>query len=590
MNNIHTTHRRGMMRAALVLFLLVLIAPKGWAWRTGEDTDTTRVLSANDRSRYQYFFLEALAQQEQHHWAAAFDLYRHALDINPNASESYFQIASIYFMLNQHDKALSCFEKATRLAPHNNDYLEYYGHMLISMEDYAHAIEVFEQLYQNNRSRTDILQLLYALYNESDQYDKMLGVLDRIERINGISQQTALNRLNIYETQGETAKSRKVLLDLVNKNPYDNSYKLMYGNWTLSKGNTKEAYSIFQKVLNEEPKNEMALFSMLDYYDEIKRTDKYMNLVHKILRDKDTDSDSRYFLVRQTLARLQEDSDTVQMEQICREALSVPQENADILALYAQMKEAYNYPQEQVMEIVKEMLRVEPDNEMAQNYLCMNFAQEEKYQDIIDLCHKTLPYNPERMELYYFQGFAQYQLHDTLGALSSFQKATGLVSEESDSAMVSDCYMLMGEIYKDQKQLEACYAAFDSCLVYSPQNDGAMNNYAYYLSINPHSDLQKAERLARTAVQHQPDNATFLDTYAWVLFQLKRYDDARSVISHALQCDSTLSNVVLEHAGDIYYQAGDTDRAVELWQKAAEKDPSNALLQRKIELRKYIAE
>ena len=578
------------MRAALVLLLFILFAPKGWAWRTGEGTDTTLTLSDNDRSRYQYFFLEALVKQEQGHWAAAFDLYRHALDINPNASESYFQIASIYFMLNQHDKALSCFEKATQLDPRNNDYLEYYGHMLISMEDYAHAIAVFERLSENNRSRTDILQLLFALYNESNQYDKMLGVLDRIERINGISQQTALSRYQIYEMQGETAKSRKVFLDLMESNPYDNSYKLMYGNWLLSDGHAKEAYKYFQEVLNEEPKNMMALFSMLDYYEEINRMDKYENLFHKILRDKDTDADGRYLLVGQALQRLEADSDTVQMGEICREALAVQQKDTRILLLYAQMKEEHGYPKEQVMDIMKEMLQIEPDNEMAQNYLCMNFAQDEKYQDIIDLCHTTLPYNPERMELYYFQGFAQYQLRDTLGALSSFQKAVGLIGEESDSAMVSDCYMLMGEIYKDQKQMEACYAAFDSCLVYSPQNDGAMNNYAYYLAINPQSDLQKAERLARTAVQQQPDNATFLDTYAWVLFQLKRYDDARSVISHALQCDSALSNVVLEHAGDIFYQAGDTDRAVELWQKAAEKDPSNATLQRKIELRKYIAE
>ena len=92
------------------------------------------------------------------------------------------------------------------------------------------------------------------------------------------------------------------------------------------------------------------------------------------------------------------------------------------------------------------------------------------------------------------------------------------------------------------------------------------------------------------AVQKEPDNATFLDTYAWILFKEKRYDDAKTIAERAIASDSTLSSVVVEHCGDIFYMAGDTDRAMEMWQKAAQEDENNAILRRKIELKKYIEE
>ena len=147
-----------------------------------------------------------------------------------------------------------------------------------------------------------------------------------------------------------------------------------------------------------------------------------------------------------------------------------------------------------------------------------------------------------------------------------------------------------GQEFGEKGMDKACYEAYDSCLHYAPDNVGALNNYAYYLSLDPAADLQKAEQMSLKAVQKEPDNATFLDTYAWILFKEKRYDDAKTIAERAIASDSTLSSVVVEHCGDIFYMAGDTDRAMEMWQKAAQEDEDNAILRRKIELKKYIEE
>ena len=53
-------------------------------------------LSENDAKRFNYFFLEAVRQQQKENYAAAFDLFKHCLDIDPQAPEVHFALANLY--------------------------------------------------------------------------------------------------------------------------------------------------------------------------------------------------------------------------------------------------------------------------------------------------------------------------------------------------------------------------------------------------------------------------------------------------------------------------------------------------------------
>lgn len=588
MRHTHATRWSQVVRAALTLLLLAATVSPAWADDGDEVGKASRTMSENDRKRYQYFYLEGVRMQEKEAFAAAFDLYRHALEINPDASEVYFELAGCYFDLKQPEKALACYEKAASLAPQNDDYLERLGQMLINQEDYPRAIEAYERLYKTNKSRADILQVLYQLYATKGEYDQMLSVLDRMELLEGSNSQIALSRMQVYNVQGEQQKAKDVLVDLVAKNPYDSNYKLMLGNWLLQNDYIKEAYKVYQGVLSDEPRNVMARMSMLDYYNAVHREDKFETLLRSLLRDKDTPADSRFTLLRQAVAQMGQTKDSVKVMSLIDDALSAPQENGDSYMLKAMWMVLHGYPVDAVNAVYRELLAVEPDNATARIYLLQNLAEAEDYDGIIAVSQPAQQYNPDEMAFYYFQGFAEYQKHDNDAALETFRKGVAQINSKSDAELVSDFYSLMGEIYREKGMDKECYVAYDSCLHWKPDNIGALNNYAYYLSTDKNGDLQKAERMSLKTVQAEPQNATFLDTYAWILFKEGRYDDAKNVIERALQSDSTLSSVVLEHCGDIFSMTGDTERAVEMWKMAAQKDGGNAILQRKIELRKYI--
>ena len=116
---------------------------------------------------------------------------------------------------------------------------------------------------------------------------------------------------------------------------------------------------------------------------------------------------------------------------------------------------------------------------------------------------------------------------------------------------------------------------------------GCLNNYAYYLSLNG-GDLTKAEQMSYRTVKQEPSNSTYLDTYAWILFMQERYAEAKLYINQAVASDTIASDVILEHAGDIYAMNGDIVRALDYWRKAKDAGSESKVLIRKIRQKKYI--
>ena len=196
------------------------------------------------------------------------------------------------------------------------------------------------------------------------------------------------------------------------------------------------------------------------------------------------------------------------------------------------------------------------------------------------------------MAFYYYQGIAYYKREQLDKALSSFQNGIGVITDESDPVIVSDFYAVMGDILHQKGLAKEAFAAYDSCLQWKDDNIGCLNNYAYYLSERGER-LDTAEEMSFKTVKAEPKNATYLDTYAWILFMQKRYSEAKIYIDQALQNmgeDAPGNEVIIEHAGDIYALNKDLDRALSLWRDAQQKKPEDLLLQKKIKLKKYIKE
>lgn len=540
---------------------------------------------------YDYFYLEALRQQDMGNLTAAFDLLCHARDLNPLAPEVYFQLAGYYVDMKNDSLARAYFEKAAALDPDNTAYQEKLGQLYVTQKDYPDAIKAYERLYGSNKARTDVLQLLYQLYGSQNDYRKMISTLERLETVEGSNEQISLSKMQIYEQLGEKRKEYDELKSLVDSHPLDLNYQVMFGNWLLQNGKKKEALQKYRDVLKDDPDNSLARLSMMDYYSSIGDQTTVNAIRRELLQSAKTEQNTKVELLRQVIAASQKDNtpDSTEVMRLFSVALAAPQENADILMLKAAYMTLRKMPKTDINHVYEQAIEVEPDNSRARILLIQNIWETEDYDKVIAICRPALEYNPDEMAFYYFQGMAQYQKHENDAALTTFRKGVGQIKPDSNPDIVSDFYAIMGDILHEKGLNDEAFQAYDSCLQWKPDNTAALNNYAYYLSVE-NRNLAKAEQMSYKTIKAEPSNSTFLDTYAWILFQEKRYEEAKIYIEQAIRNDSTLSGVVKEHAGDIYAQTGDMEKALEYWQQSLEGGNTSATLKKKIQQKKYIAE
>ena len=543
----------------------------------------------DDSQRYDRLFLEAIIEREKGNDAAAFEMLRHCLDIKPEASEAYYYLAHYYLRMKDNDKALAAFKKASLLEPDNVNYLETLAQMYLQSQDLESATETFERLSKAEPDREDVLGMLVQLYsNDKNQYPKAIATLDRMEQLDGMNERISYAKAEFYQKMGNGKAAIAEMKKLADQYPNDLNYRNAYADMLLVNNNEKKAIDIYRGILKEEPANSKVLFSMRTYFLGQGNTVAADSMTVNILTRSNANTDEKIYLLRQEVMDNENDGgDSTKVIQLFERTINAKGSDPSIGLLYASYMELKKMPKADINRVLEDVLEKAPDNAAARLQLIADAWERKDYDRVVTLCSAARQYNPDEMAFYYYQGVALSQQDKTDEALDTFKNGISVINEQSSPDIVSDFYAIMGDLLHEKGDKQQAFAAYDSCLQWKPDNLGCLNNYAYYISESG-GNLSKAEEMSYKTIKAEPKNATFLDTYAWILFRQERYAEAKIYIDQTLQCDSDSSAVIVEHAGDIYAKCGDIDKAVELWTEALKKSPDNQLLARKARQRKYI--
>ena len=556
-------------------------------------------LSPEDRRKFDHFFLEAVRLKEKDEMDAAFDMYRHCLAIDSQSAATLYELGKFYMYLGQLDKGEDFLRKAMRTQPGNYWYKETLASYYQRKGEDEKAIEVIEDMVSQFPSRLEPLMVLVDLYNRTQDYQKVIHTLDRLEQLDGKSEQISMEKFRMYLAMDNNEKAFSEIESLVKEYPYEMRYLTILGDVYMENGKEEDAYSTYQKVLAQEPEYAPAMLSMASYYEKMGEDSLYRAQLDGLLLNQKVETPTKLNIMRQLIMRSERgDRDSTKIVGLFDSMLAQEQESADVAMLAAQYLLSKRMD-EQAKPVLWKVLEIDPENKPARLQLLSFAISKEDLDEVIRICSPAVEYMPEALEFYYYWGLAHYQKDQHDEALEVFKKGVRQVGENSDKNMVSDFYSIMGDLYHTKKMNVEAYAAYDSALVYKPDNIGALNNYAYYLSVEK-KDLDKAEEMSYKTVKAEPTNNTYLDTYAWILFEKGKYAEARIYIDQALQNGGDKSSVVVEHCGDIYWMTGEQEKALEYW-KQAEKlaaEPTEyesekrdekelALLKKKIANKKY---
>lgn len=535
--------------------------------------------------KYKYLYYEGISQKNLGNLDASFDLFRHCVDIAPERQEAYYELGSLYMNLKQYDVAIASFEKAVELDSLNYWYNESLFIALYSQPNRAsEAIHQLESMIVRFPDNMNLQLQLLEMYSQSSEYDKVVALLDKIEDKLGKSEQLSMQKFGAYLEAGQEDKAFREIEDLIKAYPNDLRYQAIMANLYINVGKYKQAGKILDAVLKKEPNNSLALFTLTEYYDKTEQTDKYIDQIRKVILDVNQDTELRLNLMRQYIVKVNSEASLV--VPLFDEIIETIPEDDQIAMLYTQYLSSIKRDKD-TAPVLKHILNIDPTNTAARLMLLSLAIRANDYSEVIEICKEGIISSPESIEFYFYLSVAYHQAGEKEKVLETASKALEVVDASTPSEVVSDFYAIMGDVYHEMGETKKVYEAYDKALELTADNVGVLNNYAYYLSVD-RKELDKAEEMSRKTVDKEPKNATFLDTYAWILFELKRYDEAKIYIEQAIENGGDSSSVIVEHAGDIYYMLNDKEAAMKYWLQADSMENPSSKLKLKIKRKKYI--
>ena len=207
--------------------------------------------------------------------------------------------------------------------------------------------------------------------------------------------------------------------------------------------------------------------------------------------------------------------------------------------------------------------------------------QQKAYDKLITFSDMAISYFPVIPEFYYYKALGLMQIKAYQDCLFALLKGEEFVIDNMN--LHSDFLSMIGDCYHYLNNDESSDNAYKSALEQNPDNVFVLNNFSYYLALRGVSlDLALDMVIKCDSLTKTNPNASFLDTYSWVLYQLKEYDLAREISEKALMINPN-SAVVIEHYGDILFRLELSRQALVQWQKAYQIDKTNTTLKQKID-------
>ncbi len=172
----------------------------------------------------------------------------------------------------------------------------------------------------------------------------------------------------------------------------------------------------------------------------------------------------------------------------------------------------------------------------------------------------------DKMESY----FVKASILQMDGRLKEARKTlSGALKEATTDSLRSEIYGAIGSLWHEEGDDKKAFAEYEKALLFNRNNALVLNNYAYYLAVGG-QELDRALGMASRAVKLRENDPTYLDTYAWVLYKLGDYAEAKKVMQRALPLDTAGNPELLQHYGDILAALGDEFMAEVYWRRAKE--------------------
>ena len=501
---------------------------------------------------------------------------------------AHYELARIYISDMNAKKAVEHAKIAYETDKNNFWFAALYAQSLSFNEEFKEAWVIYQTMLNKWNDKIELWQEVFIFLEANRKYDLLNKTLESYEKKFGSSNEIIMMRYQIYIKEGKIKKGEEYLIKTISKNSNNIIPYLILGEHYLETNKVPKANETYDNALKIDKNNPDALLGKVKVFLLRKDYDNVFNILEKIFANPDVNVEVKIGIFV-TLAQESEVNKMISQQKLNDLLTSLYNQyssNPEVRYLHGNIKFTEGN-MKQAIEDFTYSLSEKPDNLQLWLFTLYILEQENDYERLLNIADSAVMYFPNQKDLFIARGFAHLQLKNYEESLADFNFALKITGNNDKDR--SSILHFLGEVSFQMGNDEEAFKYYDEILKVDNNDIVALNNYAYYLSVK-NKNLDKALEMSLKTIKIEPANSTYLDTYAYILFKLQKYNEALKYIEFAIKNGGTRSGVILEHYGDILYMNGQVDYAVTTWNEAKETGEASELINKKIEERKYFDE
>lgn len=540
--------------------------------RMGAEDAPENTEASNRRAQVMRLFMDATKARLNGQYGKATLLYEQCLKADPTNHAAMFELAKLQHMQQRPAEALNWAKRAQSLDKENIWYRFLLADMYGQAGQLEQSIEVYRGIVQKWPDRHEVRFQLAHTLAMAGRTDEARKVFKDLRAQLGDTEEIIGQEYSMLANSGKLTEARDVLQKALTTAPDHPGYMGMLAELYITMGEEEMALALYRRILELDPDDSMTRIALAEYHYGKGEMDPAFEQLGLAFGDPDLDIDAKMHVLlgfyEMTLAEGQgttEQQDLLQRTYTLVDILTKAHPESgkpltirgDLLLRDGRLPEA--------RDAFAQAVTFEQDKMPIWMQLMQLDLQLQDHEALKRHSGEAIELFPLIPESHLYLGIAHSQLGEHEQAIEALVAGRDLVVD--DDALLARFWSSLGDAYHEAARHDRSDDAFEKALKLEPRDPTTLNNYAYYLSVRG-DKLDRAADMSRQSNEIAPGQASFQDTYAWVLFRQGAYAEARVWIEKAMASGGANEGVIVEHFGDILYALGEREEAWVQWKKA----------------------
>jgi tetratricopeptide (TPR) repeat protein len=532
-----------------------------------------------------HFFVSANKEKLLGNTEDAILLFKKCLQIDPNNAAASYELSILAINAGDYQSAEAFSKKAYTLDPENEWYAVLYVETLQRNKKMTEAAKVYDNLLKKYPNRTDLYYDYADCYLRMNKANEAIQLYDELEKKIGVNPELSLQKEKIFIRIGKFEKAVEEINKLIAAYPEEAKYYGILAELYAANNKENEAIEIYNKALNIDQDNPYINLSFSEFYRQRKDYSKAFTYLEQAFNSEELDIDSKvkvllsYFVVSEKTEELK-----AQSLSLCDLIIKAHPKEAKAFSIAGDF-----YYRDRKLEKAKEYfakaVELDKSKYVIWNQLLIIESELQQFDEMIKHGKEALELFPNEPTIYLLLGIAYLQEKNPAEAVTVLKQGKNMIID--NKPLLGQFYANLGDAYYRTKQMELSDESYEEALKINPNDTYVLNNYAYYLSLR-NVKLDRAEEMSKKSNELERDNASYNDTYGWILFAQGKYAEAKLWLEKAVANGASNNAVILEHLGDVEYKLNNSQAALDYWIKAKKAGAGSDILDRKINEKRLI--